>query len=63
VIITTHSPDLISQFNANNLRIVEWNYLNGTTIGPVEASQIEIINDKLFSAGDLLRIEGLRAGC
>lgn len=63
MIITTHSPDLISQFNANNLRIVEWNYLNGTTIGPVEASQIEIINDKLFSAGDLLRIEGLRAGC
>ena len=60
VIITTHSPDLISQFNPNDIRIVDWNYQDGTTIGPVEESQIEIINEKLFSAGDLLRIEGLR---
>jgi len=61
VIITTHSPDLISQFDAKDLRIVEWNYHDGTTIGPVEENQIAIINEKLFSAGDLLRIEGLRA--
>lgn len=60
VIITTHSPDLISKFDPINLRIVDWNYHDGTTVGPVDETQLEIINDKLFSSGDLLRIEGLR---
>lgn len=60
VIITTHSPDLISQFNPKELRIVDWNCQDGTTIAPVDESQLEIINQKLFSSGDLLRIEGLR---
>ncbi len=60
VIITTHSPDLISQFNATDLRVVEWNYQEGTTIAPVDETQIEVVNKKLFSCGDLLRIEGLR---
>jgi predicted ATPase len=60
VLVTTHSPDLISKFGADDLRIVEWNYRDGTTIGCVDESQREIINDKLFSGGDLLRIEGLR---
>jgi predicted ATPase len=60
VIITTHSPDLISKFDPKNLRVVEWNYQDGTTIAPVDETQLEIINDKLFTSGDLLRIEGLR---
>jgi predicted ATPase len=60
VIITTHSPDLISQFSPKHLRIVDWNSEDGTTIASVDESQLEIINQKLFSSGDLLRIEGLR---
>ncbi|MBW1936584.1 MAG: AAA family ATPase [Candidatus Hodarchaeales archaeon] len=60
IIVTTHSPDLISKFDADDLRLVEWNYREGTTINRIHDSQIDIINDKLFSAGDLLRIEGLR---
>jgi predicted ATPase len=60
VLVTTHSPDLISRFDADDLRIVEWNYKNGTAIGYVDEEQREIINEKLFSGGDLLRIEGLR---
>jgi predicted ATPase len=61
VLVTTHSPDLISKFDADDLRIVEWDIKDGTTIGPVDESQRDVINEKLFSGGDLLRIEGLRS--
>ena len=58
VIITTQSPDLISRFHIDQLRVVEM--VNGdTSIGPIDESQREAINTQLFSAGDLLRIEGL----
>jgi len=60
VLISTHSPDLISRFDANDLRVVDWNCRDGTTIAPVDESQIDVINQRLFSSGDLLRIEGLR---
>jgi predicted ATPase len=60
IIITTHSPDLISRFSADELRIVE--LVNGETkIGMLEESQREAINQELFSGGDLLRIEGLHS--
>jgi hypothetical protein len=59
ILITTQSPDLISLFKVNELRIVE--RVNGVTeIGPVDETQRETIEDQLFSAGDILRIEGLR---
>ena len=58
VIISTQSPDLISRFNVDQLRVVEM--VDGNThIGPIEEGQRESINKQLFSAGDLLRIEGL----
>jgi predicted ATPase len=60
VIITTQSPDLISQFNADELRVVEQTN-EGAQIGPIDERQREIINEQLFSAGDLLRIEGLHS--
>ncbi len=59
VIITTQSPDLISRFNADELRVVE--RVNGATqIGPLDSIQRQAAVDNLFSAGDLLRVEGLR---
>lgn len=58
VIITTQSPDLISRFSADQLRIVE-RIGTETRIGPIDEGQREVINKQLFSAGDLLRIEGL----
>ena len=59
LLITTQSPDLISRFNVDELRVVE--RVEGITqIGPVDEIQRETIKDELFSAGDLLRIEGLR---
>ena len=59
IIITTQSPDLISRFRAEELRVVE--RVNGATqIGRLDETQREVIERELFSAGDLLRIEGLR---
>jgi len=59
IVITTHSPDLISACDPSELRVVE--KVNGVTrIDPLDQRQIQIINDKLFSTGDLLRIEGLQ---
>ena len=58
VIITTQSPDLISHFKPNELRVVE--RVDGATeIGPLDTRQRKAIVEKLFSAGDLLRVEGL----
>ena len=58
VVITTQSPDLISRFSADQLRVVE-RIGTETQIGPIDEGQREAINNQLFSAGDLLRIEGL----
>lgn len=59
LLVTTQSPDLISRFDASQLRVVE--RVDGVThIGPIDESQREAVEAKLFTAGDLLRIEGLR---
>jgi predicted ATPase len=59
LLVTTQSPDLISRFDASYLRVVE-RVAGVTHIGPIDESQREAVEAKLFSAGDLLRIEGLR---
>lgn len=59
VIITTHNPDLVDRFPADAIRVVEKE--NGATeIGPVSEEQRQIIAQKLFSPGDIMRIEGLQ---
>lgn len=59
ILVTTQSPDLISRFNVDELRVVE-RAGSVTEIGPVDETQRKVIEEQLFSAGDLLRIEGLR---
>jgi predicted ATPase len=59
IILTTHSPDLISYVDPEELRIVE-NVGGVTKIAPLDEGQVEIIREKLFSAGELLHVEGLR---
>ena len=59
ILIATQSPDLISRFKADELRVVERS-LGTTKIGRMDEMQRETIEEQLFSAGDLLRIEGLR---
>jgi predicted ATPase len=59
IILTTHSPDLISHCKPEELRIVE-KVKGETHIDLLDERQIEIINDKLFKSSDLLRIEGFQ---
>lgn len=57
IILTTHSPDLISRFPAENILHVT-NKTGSTQIKKVAKHNMEAINEELFSAGDLLRISG-----
>lgn len=59
VLITTHSPDLLNKLPAETLRIVELEQ-GVTTIGPLSEDQKEVIAQKYFKMGDLMRLEGLR---
>jgi len=58
VLITTLSPDLITELPLDSLRVVEKEN-DLTKIGPISNHQYEAIEDQLFSAGALMRIEGL----
>ena len=60
LIVTTQSPDFISEFSPDQLRVVE--KMDGVThIGSLDKIQYSIIHDELFTTGDLLRVEGLRS--
>ncbi len=59
VLVTTHSPDIVARMPMEALRVVEMTP-EGTKIGGVSSHQIDAVNEKLFSPGDLIRIEGLR---
>lgn len=59
ILVTTHSPDLITRFDVNTLRAVE--RMNGiTSIAPIVESQREAIRRRLLTAGEIHRSEGLR---
>jgi predicted ATPase len=59
ILITTHSPDLITRFETSAIRAVE--RVNGVTIiAPIVDTQRDAIRDGLFTAGELHQIEGLR---
>lgn len=59
IIATTQSPDLISRFKVNELLVVD--RVDGVSeIGPIDDMQREAVEEKLFTSGDLLRIEGLK---
>lgn len=59
VIITTHSPDVLSRLPVEALRVLE-KRAGATSVGLIDAVQRHAILEQLFSAGDLMRIEGLR---
>ncbi len=61
VIITTHSPDLLYGLPAESLRVVE-KVDNVTLVGKVSEKQRRAIAEKLFSPGELMRMEGLQRG-
>ena len=58
VILTTHSPDLMTHLPAECFLLVE--KVDGETrVGPLDAGQAEIVRQHLFSAGELMRMQGL----
>jgi predicted ATPase len=58
VLITTHNPDLIDRFAEANILVVEKEE-GITSVGPIVGSQREAITRKLFSPGELMRVQGL----
>ena len=59
ILVTTHSPDIVARMPVSALRVVEATE-QGTRIDSVSANQVDAVNKNLFSAGDLIRVHGLR---
>jgi type I restriction enzyme M protein len=59
VLLTTHSPELLDCFEAEQIRVVE---LDGfaTRVGPVSTEQREAVREKLLNAGELLTVDPAR---
>jgi predicted ATPase len=58
VLITTHSPDLIDKFDADDIRVVE-RVDGATVVGRMDRTQREVVREKLFTTGELMRVQGL----
>lgn len=62
VIITTHSPQLLDHFDADQIRVVELENLE-TKIGQLADGQREALEQQLLSPGELLTVDTpIRAG-
>lgn len=60
VIVTSHSPDLLDDKSVSDENILAVSNKNGQTlIGPLDAAGRSSIRDKLFTAGELLRLSQL----
>jgi len=59
VVLTTHSPDLLSLLSADSVRVVE-RVGDETRVAPLDESQRDLVARGLFSLGDVMRSEGLR---
>jgi len=58
IIITTHSPHLVDLFEPEEIRTAE--LIDGkTVIQPINPAQKKAVQDRLFSLGELMTIEGL----
>ncbi len=59
VLLTTHSPDLLSLLSADDVRVVT-RVDDETIVAPLDESQRDVVTRGLFSLGDVMRSEGLR---
>jgi predicted ATPase len=59
VILTTHSPDLLSLLSSDEVRVVE-RVNDETRVAPLDDSQRDVVTRGLFSLGEVMRSEGLR---
>lgn len=58
VIITTHSPNFIDQFDPEQVRAIEMKK-GITRAGRVNRAQFEAVKSRLFTLGELMTVEGL----
>ena len=57
VLITSHSPDLMNIFPVDSIKVIQRNN-DITTVGNIIKRQREAIAEKLFSPGEIMRMEG-----
>lgn len=61
VLVTSHSPDLLDQIEADSEGILAVQAKRGTTeIGPVDPASLNAIKKHLYSPGELLRMDQLQ---
>jgi predicted ATPase len=60
ILVTTHSPHLLDQFDPADVRSVEL-HDGKTVVGPVSSLQLQAVRDRLFSLGELLISEGVHS--
>lgn len=59
ILVTTHSPDMLDHLPVESFLVVE--KIGDTThVGPLNASQIASVRKRLFTPGELFRMEGLQ---
>lgn len=58
VIVTTHSPHFIDQFEPEEIRAVEM-IDNLTRVSPVADAQRKVVRERLFTLGELMTVEGI----
>jgi predicted ATPase len=59
VLVSTHSPELLDWVDPDDVRVVE-RVGGATTVGPMSATQKDLVRDRLMSLGDVARMEGLK---
>lgn len=59
VLVTTHSPELLDQMEADEVRVV-MRGPNGTTVSPMAGPQRTAVREGLLTLGEVLRTEGLQ---
>jgi predicted ATPase len=59
VLLTTHSPELLDQMDAEDVRVV-LRGRDGTTVSPMSGSQRAAVRKGLLTLGEVLRTEGLQ---
>lgn len=59
IVVTTHSPDMLDHLPVESFLVVE-KVGDTTHVGPLDASQITSVRKRLFTPGELFRMEGLQ---
>lgn len=60
IVLTTHSPNLLDCFDAEEIRVVEMDENFETHIGKVSTPQLEALREQLMTTGELLSVDPAR---